>query len=403
MDMDGSGFGKLVRAYRQQRGWTQEKLAERWGFTREYVSQIERGKRKLDRQEQVLRLADILGIPDERLTAIGKKNQLMTLAQRPLENDNALLQTLLEPAQNTIKMSWLIWHGDGMIIDVGASLRDLESRLTDVLGLYHGEFRISALRILGYTHEMLGQLAIERTATKEAILHFQEMYDIADELSDADMLALAMIHQSEMLRRRGWYETSFRRLHTVEKHVQEAPEKYMQQVSSWIQGVLWKAYAITSFVNGDEERFVRAVDHAEEIVQDTVSTIDTLCHEFNQVEILQVKAQGYTQLWQPEKALDIYKKTDSLRTFRPIRDQCSYAIIKAQAHCYVDDLQQGIKYAHEGLEMAESIQSLRYVIRLRQMSDRLSTTQIGKQRAMKELQKDIQATFQRMSQREESV
>jgi transcriptional regulator with XRE-family HTH domain len=45
-------------------------LAERWGFTREYVSQIERGKRKLDKQEQVSRLADILNIPEERLARL---------------------------------------------------------------------------------------------------------------------------------------------------------------------------------------------------------------------------------------------------------------------------------------------------------------------------------------------
>jgi hypothetical protein len=70
---------------------------------------------------------------------------------------------------------------------------------------------------------MLGQLEIEKTATKEAIFHFQEMYDIADELGDVDMIALAIIHQASMLRRRGWYETAFRRFLTVEKHIKEAP------------------------------------------------------------------------------------------------------------------------------------------------------------------------------------
>ena len=271
-------------------------------------------------------------------------------ATNPLEEgDNALLQALLEPMQNTVKMSWLIWSGDDAIIDIGAELRDLERRLTEVLGLYHGKFHRAALHILGYIHEMLGHLAIERTATKEAIFHFQEMYDIADELSDGDMLTLAMIHQAEMLRRRGWYETSFRRMHTVEKHMQEAPEKYGQEISPWIQGVLWKAFAINSFVTGDEQQFVRTIDRAEEIAENTQATIDTLCHEFNRVEIVQVKAQGYTQLWQPQKALDIYKVTDALRPFRPVRDQCSYTIIKAQAHCYIGDLQQGIPYARDGL------------------------------------------------------
>ncbi|MGH2770031.1 MAG: helix-turn-helix domain-containing protein, partial [Actinomycetota bacterium] len=69
----GNSFGTLVRAFREQRGWTQQQLAERWGFTREYVSQIELGKRKLYGEESVMRLAGILDIPLERLEAIGKQ------------------------------------------------------------------------------------------------------------------------------------------------------------------------------------------------------------------------------------------------------------------------------------------------------------------------------------------
>ncbi len=61
MMLNKNEFGKLVKAYRNQRGWPQEELAERWGFTRGYVSMVESGKKKLDSVLQVVRLADILG------------------------------------------------------------------------------------------------------------------------------------------------------------------------------------------------------------------------------------------------------------------------------------------------------------------------------------------------------
>ena len=67
--LNANTFGQLVRSYREQRGWSQEELAERWGHSREYVSQIERGKRKLDSMTQAMRLADILDIPQEKLEA----------------------------------------------------------------------------------------------------------------------------------------------------------------------------------------------------------------------------------------------------------------------------------------------------------------------------------------------
>jgi len=49
-----------------------------------------------------------------------------------------------------------------------------------------------------------------------------------------------------------------------------------------------------------------------------------------------------------------------------------------------------------GLQIAENLQSRRYVTRLQQMSDRLRTTSLGKDQAMKELREEIFATLQRI-------
>src|SRR5258708_4477499 len=70
IELSTSEFGKLVRTYRIQRRLSQQQLADKWGHSREYISQIERGMRKLDRVDQVNRLADILEIPPERLSVV---------------------------------------------------------------------------------------------------------------------------------------------------------------------------------------------------------------------------------------------------------------------------------------------------------------------------------------------
>ncbi|MBV9615652.1 MAG: helix-turn-helix domain-containing protein, partial [Ktedonobacteraceae bacterium] len=98
-DLSNNKFGTLVKIFREQRGWTQEELADKWGYTREYVSLIERSKRKLDKLEQVNRLADILEIPQDRLDAIGRETpQRKEKVDKPSEADDILLQTLLEPS-----------------------------------------------------------------------------------------------------------------------------------------------------------------------------------------------------------------------------------------------------------------------------------------------------------------
>lgn len=141
---------------------------------------------------------------------------------------------------------------------------------------------------------------------------------------------------------------------------------------------------------------MRAIDRAEQIATETEGSIDSLSHNFHLLDVLQTRAQGFTMLWQPEKALDLYQRTDTMRPFRSLRDQASYIIIKAQAHCYAGNIGQGLTYVEQGLTMAEQLRSIRYVTRLRQMSDRLHVTPLGKERALLEARKEIFATLGRM-------
>jgi transcriptional regulator with XRE-family HTH domain len=391
--MDSNAFGKLIRAYREQRGWKQEELAKRWGFTREYVSQIESGKRKLDKPEQVTRLADILGISEEQLIHVGKgKSPRQLFAQRPSGNSDLLLQALLEPIQASVKLSWLIWPNNGVLMDLTSNLRILERGLNDALGLYRGQFRQPALRLLASVHESLGKQAVERTATQEAIAHFREMYDIAEELGDTDLLVLAMIQQAAMFRRMGRFEMSFRRL--------DAAEKSARNASRWLLGHLRRMSARNFYVYGDEQGFLRCIDQAANIAENTETTIDTITNGFNKLAVLEERAQGYTMLWQPEKALAIYQETDKVRHFRSLREQSSYHIVKAQAFCHSGHLQIGVEHALTGLRIAEQLQSSRYVLRLQLMSDRLKDKPIGKERVMQDLRGEIFNTRSKLSREE---
>ena len=389
--MDTNAFGKLVRASREQREWTQEELADRWGFTREYVSQIERGKRKLDKLEQVARLADVLGLSEEQLANVGKKlPPKRSSVYHTAERDDMLLEALLEPVQTTVKLSWLIAQGSGMLMGLASNLHNLEWRLGGVLERYRGQFRQPALRLLASVHELLGRQAVERTATQEAVAHFQEMYNIAEELRDRDLLTMATIHLAGMLRRRGRLEASFQRF--------EVAEKYARGASRWLQGLLWKMYARSYYIYGDEQNFLRAIDRAAGIAEDTEATVDTLANGFDTLSVLEERGQGYTLLWKPEKALAIYQETNRMRPFRPLREQSSYHIVSAQAYCYSGNLQTGIEHALTGLRIAEKLRSVRYVVRLQQMYDRLKNTPMGKERAMQDLLDEVMNTRYRLSQ-----
>jgi transcriptional regulator with XRE-family HTH domain len=384
IELGADSFGKLVRLYRRERKLSQQQLADVWGYTREYVSQIERGKRKLDRAQQVNRLAEILDIPTERLEAIGKGiPQRTTIAEKISEADNKLFQALLEPAQATVKLSWLVWRGDGDITAID-NLTALIGRLEEAMTSYRGAFRQPVQQLLAYAYEMMGKFAFDQLDYPKANGYFYDMHQLGEELNNPDIIALAMTHMGDILRKRGRYDSAI--------HCLMAAEPYAKAAEAFIGGKRWLTLARVHFEFGDETPFLKAIEKAQYIALQSRSTLDTKYNQFDLVEVLQEQAQGYTMLWKPQKALDIYKETDHLRPFRPLRDLGSYIIIKAQAHAFSGDIEQGVTLALNGLELAQRYYSTRHIARVQKMYNRLRTTPLGQHPRLRDLREALAST-----------
>jgi transcriptional regulator with XRE-family HTH domain len=371
-------FGALVQVYRKQRGWTQGELAERWGHTRGYVSQVESGRRKLDSTEQLVRLADILDIPQEKLEAIGRGIPTRKIqAEHPSQADDAILQMLLEPSRDMVKMAWLTWFADAAP-SIEERLRELTFKLDTSLTVYHGSFVKPAQQLLAYSHQMMGKIAFDRLDYAAAGGHFSEMIELGRELNDADIITAGMSHQGDLLRKRGRYETALRCFE------QAAP--FAAAASLSVRGMRNLLMARAYSIHGELAHFERSIDAALIIARDNPhDTLDNLTNQSSLVEVLQEQAQGYTMLWKPEKALDIYRETDRLRPFRPLRDLGSYNIVKAQAYAYGGDLNTGLDYSLKGLELTALYRSKRHVARLEGMYNRLRVTRMGKDKRLKEI------------------
>ena len=378
LELSANAFGKLVKSFRQQRRWSQAQLANKWGHTREYVSLIERGERKLDKQEQVYHLADILGIPSERLDAVGKGvPQRRTLVEKPAEADDVLLQALLEPSLATTKLSWLLWVADGQNIPVAQNLAKLSMQLEDAFTKYRGQFLRPAQKVLAYAQEMQGKIAFDQLRYTDANGHFQEMLDLGEELEDPTIIALAQIQRADIMRKRGRYETAVRLLSALHPTV--------EQTEDYIRGPYYQILARAHAQYGFEQPFREAIDHAENIARNIKESLDTQYNQFNFLEVLQERAQGFTMLWRPERALAIYAETDKLKPFRPVRAMGSYLIIKAQAYAYSGDMKTGVDLALQGINLARNYGSPRHISRVQGMYDRLSVTALGKHARMKDL------------------
>ncbi len=377
MVLDMNAFGELVKAYRNQRGWTQEELAERWGYTRIYVSQIEQGRRKLNSVTQVLRLADILDIPQEKLEAIGRGiPERKIKAQEPHQADSAILQMLLAPGRDMVRLSYLTWVADQHLV-IEENLRSLIFNLDQALISYHGEFMKPAQQLLAYAHQMMGKIAFDRLDFSTASGHFSEMIDFGHELNDPDIITLGMTLQGSIFRKRGRFEHAIRCFNAV--------KPYADVASMGVQGVRYNLMARLYYDSGDEQEFLRAINSALEIAEHMKVSIAGLANDFSLDEVLQEQASGFTELWKPEKAIEVYKETDRLRPFRPLRDQGAYIINKAQAYLHLGDLDKGITLSLKGIRLASEYRSKRHIGWVEKTYSRLRVLPIGQDKRLNTL------------------
>lgn len=367
-------FGNLVKAYRKQRGWTQEELAERWGHTRVYVSQIEGGQRKLDSAAQVVRLADILDIPSEKLEAIGRGiPQRKINVQTASQADSAILQMLLAPGRDMVRLSWIAWYADSAPY-IEENLRHLLTNLDQALTIYRGEFVKPAQQLLAYAHQMQGKMALERLDFVAASGHFSEMIDLGQELNDPDITTMGMVYCGSILRKRGRFETALRCF--------EAAKPLSTAISSHIQGAYYINLSTVYADAGREQPFLQAIDSALEIATNGQDSIASVANEFSLDDVLWAQAGGFAELNKPKEALKVYKETDRLHPFRPLRELGAYTIDKGEAYLRLGDLDKGLKLSLKGLQLASEYQSKRQIGWIEKTYNRLRVTPLGEDKRL---------------------
>jgi transcriptional regulator with XRE-family HTH domain len=375
--LNKNAFGQLVKSYREQRGWTQDELAERWGYTRAYVSQIERGKRKLDSMTQVVRLADILDIPQEKLEEIGRGIPTRKIeVTEPQQADSAILQMLLAPGREMVQLAYMLWIADQAPI-LEEKLQELTVTLDQALISYHGEFLKPAQQLLAYTHQMRGRMAFDRLDFATAAGHFSEMIDLGQELNDPDIITMGMVYQGSLLRKRGRFETAIRCF--------EAAKPFADASADATRGIYHVNLSTVYADSGREKPFLEAIDEALKIAKDMKDSITGLANDFSLDDVLWSQAGGYSELWKPKEALAIYEQTDKLHPFRPLRELGAYTIDKGEAYLRLGDLDQGISLSVKGIQLATEYQSKRHLGWVEKTYNRVRVLPMGKEKKLNTL------------------
>jgi hypothetical protein len=297
-------------------------------------------------------------------------------------SDDALVEALLEPAGATIKLSWLVWYGnaDAAVVD---RVLALIGKLSAFTARHQGSLRRPSLQLLAAAHEMLGKVAFDGLDYPTAYGHFLEMERLGAEAGDADLRALAAVHQGDLLRRRGEYELAVQRL--------EAAVPAPGRVSGAVEGMRQQTLARAHAEYGQKDAFLQAIDAAEVQAGGLGTEAADWGNEFTITNVRHERAHGHTLLWEPEVALGIYLASESEIHPVSLRDIGNFTILKAQAHAYAGNVDVGVSLAIEGLGFARRYGSARHVSRVQRMYDRLRDTPMGTSARMRDLADALRA------------
>jgi tetratricopeptide (TPR) repeat protein len=321
----------------------------------------------------------------EKLEAIGRGIPERAAKKASSQDNEAILQMLLSSTKDMVRLSWIAWLADQHPA-IEDNLRNLVLNLETALTAYRGEFLKPAQQLLAYAHQMQGKIAFDRLDYAAAGGHFSEMIQLGQELNDADIIAVGMAHQGDVLRKRGRYEQAFRCF--------EATQPFASASSLNVKGMLYTLSARGYYLYGDENKFTEFIYRALDVAAQTKEDIENLANYFTLEAVLEEQAAGFTTLWKPEKALKIYEETDKLRIFRPLREQGSYVIDKAQAYLHLGDVKTGTELAQQGIQLATEYRSKRHIARLSTTYDRLKVSHIGKDKRLNILKDALIASRQ---------
>jgi transcriptional regulator with XRE-family HTH domain len=239
----------------------------------------------------------------------------------------------------------------------------------------------TVLRLLGHAHHAAGDAAFDRLDLAAAADHFHQAHQIAVELGDADMMALAAVELGDVARRQARYNVALRHLDSAARHA--ASGGMLIRVKQC--QTLARAFAEM----GDRSSFDRAIGQAEDLAGQ-ISPEHHREGDHSPRGIRLERGQGLTLLGDAEAALAIYERS-APPAFRSERERGSFTIIHAQALAAAGHLDEGVRLAIEGLQLANGYDSLRHVSRVQRMYDRLAGTWSSAEPALVELRAALAA------------
>ncbi len=391
----------FLRAARQNRGWSQTRLAEIIGADNTMISRWECGERKPEPlyQEKLCTIFQLSAVElgfAEQHGLIGLPNndaQLIVATQMA-----ALDQTInekLDHIESIINLAWEAWftaNPKQAAREIIRLLPSLEKIIyTPHLSLY--TLHASELAIRG--HGLLGSVYLDSLQNDIALFHYTQAHRYAEEIRDKELSMTYLALIGDVFRRQNKKQAAI-------KIMEDARDKAVGTAYA-TQGHILQLLAYTYADTGNEVAFDQTIKHATDLLGFAGEGRDAARKEFNPFEIYEIQGKAYRDLGKPLKAISFLdaaeKSLGKATNIVTPRFHALLAISRSQAYCDSGDLSLGVELAMHGFLLANRCDSARQMNRVRKLLKKLENPESpnrGK-RKVRELKDLVYETYLHMN------
>lgn len=348
--------GQVLKDYRKSHNLTQEQLAYDLHLEPRTYRAYENGEYALNNINELRRIADLLGIEPERFGIAAS-----TYFPRTPEEIEEVIGH--------------IWH----LVEESRlqEARTTIERFVSNLRMQTTTDNPAILRGLANAYHTAGYIVSEATRASEsyeAIIHYEQMEEIARTLNDHTLLNIALTYQGDMFRRLGSYNKAATYLEAARD---TTPNADIAARGNGIQ-LLARVY----LRRGELGNFESAMAEAEKLsYMFDLSSSSTRGH-YNPGTVYEEYGRSYADLRQTEKALEYFDRAQ--KTLPQTKFwELLVATSRAEALIKGNEFRSGIQLAVEVAQEVQAAGILRYLDRIygiQQYLDRL-TREIGQMSA----------------------
>jgi len=365
-----SPLGQILKEYRKTHHITQEQLAYDLSVEPRTLRSWE-NERSPNDIHVLHRIADLLGIPPERLG-------IATTIYTPHSS---------EQIEEVIKHAWSLVD-EARLKEAVVIMKQLANNLGNQITNEDPELLTSLAR----THHTTGYIISEATRASEsygAIVHYEQMEKIARVLNDHTLLNIALTYQGDMYRRLGNLPKSITYL--------EAARDTTPQADTAARGnglqLLGRAYF--RFGESQHNAFERAMAEAEELAYTFTPQLSSTQGHYSLGTVYEEYGRSYTELGQMQKALDYF---DLAQAHLPETKFWQLLLMISRAIVLIKDgeFQEGTRFALNAAKETRSAGIERYLERLYNIQDYLDEQEdyhAAKQREIRKVGVSLREVF----------